>query len=458
MRDLHWMLSIIVWCAGAAQAGETTPDPVVALIEKADAAFTGCVKNTDIGTVKFGAEEAAALNADPGLRRLPGTGTPGPLLIQAGKTYHLLCFNLLVDNVVKGDVQRGSVLRTKIALAEDKNLVETFNPGWAESPSEGRSIWEAEAPGGRLFVLKAEPGGLSFRPVLLDFPADTPAAAARKRQAALAAVCRAFRGRPGFALPEILSNEEILSRLRAKVEKLDGGRVRLTYDFSQLEQLHDWYVINTAGDWRIENGKLVQMSNEGNNEQYMATVLATCAGFTGDVEATFKLTPVDNDCFSVHIAHYSRTQNYTFLMNSDYGKTWEARRVIGPRLRDNADRLWVHQGDYDPGKLYTINMGRRGGTIFVKLDGKLLFATEDVVLTGGSVALGCKGQTGIRYDSVVIEGEFDGRWTKSEPAAPTARHPAAPLPNKPPPKPQAATTKPPVKKTPPDKEKFFDEF
>lgn len=328
--------------------------------------------------------------------------------------------------MVKGEVMRGSTLKVRVAASERKEALGAFDIGWGEKPTEGQSKWEKEVPGGRLFALKADLDGLAFRPLLMDFSAETADAAVAKRKVALSALCKAYRGKPGFALPETLSDEDILARLHAtKVEKLDGGKYRLTYDFSSPEELKDWYVINPLGEWAVADGWLTQSCNESNNEDYMALVLATCAGFSGDVSATVRLNPVDNDCFSVHIAHYCRRQTYTFLMNSDYGKVWEARRVIGKRLAKNEDRLWSYQGDYDQTKTYTICLARKGKTIFAKLDGKLLFSADDEVLTTGSVALGCKGMQGIRYDSVVIEGRFDGRWSQVEPAAPVAKHPEA---------------------------------
>ncbi|MCK6475091.1 MAG: hypothetical protein L6R28_25495, partial [Planctomycetes bacterium] len=340
--------------------------------------------------------------------------------------YQFLVAQLVVDDLVKGDVMRGSTLKVRVAAAEGKDALGKFDVGWAEKPADGQSKWEAQVPGGRLFALKADPDELAFRPLLMDFPAETADEASAKRKAVLGSLCKAYRGKPGFALPETLSDEDILARLHAtKVEKLDGGKYRLTYDFSSPEELKDWYVINPLGEWAVADGWLTQSCNESNNEDYMALVLATCAGFSGDVSATVRLNPVDNDCFSVHIAHYCRRQTYTFLMNSDYGKVWEARRVIGKRLAKNEDRLWSFQGDYDQTKTYTICLARKGKTIFAKLDGKLLFSADDEVLTTGSVALGCKGMQGIRYDSVVIEGRFDGRWSQVEPAAPVAKHPEA---------------------------------
>ncbi|GEM_PF-5993942 len=400
-------------------AVETAADPTVALIDKADVAFVGRVKGVAIEEVKFNAEEAAAINVDGNAHRL-SLEPEAKLQVHADKAYHMLVCQVVVDDLIKGDALRGSVLKTWVA--EGKDLLEKFDIGWAETPAQGKSKWEAEVAGGRVFALRANPDGLSFRPMLMDFPADSAEAAAQKRRTALGAICKAYRGKPGFSLPETLADEDILARLHAtKVEKLDGGKYRLTYDFAKADELKDWYVINPLGEWAIEDGWLVQKCNESNNEDYMALVLATCAGFTGDVDVTVKLIPVDNDCLSVHIAHYCRQQTYTFLMNSDYGKNWEARRVIGRRAK--GDQLWSFQGDYDPRKLYTINMGRKGKAIYVKMDGKLLFTADDEVLTSGSVALGCKGQEGIRYDSVVIEGRFDGRWSQAEPAAPIAKHP-----------------------------------
>ncbi len=433
--------------SAVAFAGEAAPDPTVALIDKADIAFAGRVKGTAIEEVKFSAEEATAVNADGNIRRL----SPEPeakLQVQANKTYYVLVCQVVVDDLIKGDVLRGSVLKTWVAVAEGKDLLEKFAIGWTETPAQGKSKWEAEVAGGRVFALSANPDGLSFLPVLMDFPADSAEAAAQKRRAALGAICKAFRGKPGFSLPETLTDGDILARLHAtKVEKLDGGKYRLTYDFAKADELKDWYAINPLGEWAIEDGWLVQKCNESNNEDYMALVLATCAGFAGDVDVTVKLIPVDNDCLSVHIAHYCRQQTYTFLMNSDYGKNWEARRVIGRRAK--GDQMWSFQGDYDPRKLYTINMGRKGKAIYVKMDGKLLFTADDEVLTAGSVALGCKGQEGIRYDSVVIEGRFDGRWSQAEPAVPVAKHPEVKAPDDP-----ARKPKPPLQPKEPTPEVF----
>jgi hypothetical protein len=423
MNRLSGLALSFLAIAAMARAGEQAADQTIALIEKSSVAFAGRVKTVAVEEMRFSAEEAAAVNADPNIRRL-SSEPEAQLQVQANKAYRVLVCQVVVDDLIKGDALRGSVLKTWVAVAEGKDLLDKFDIGWAETPPEGKSRWEAEVAGGRVFALKANPDALSFRPVLMDFPAGSAEAAAQKRRGALGAICKAYRGKPGFALPETLADEDILARLHAtKVEKLDGGKYRLTYDFAKADELKDWYAINPLGNWAVDNGWLVQSCNESSNEDYMALVLATCAGFTGDVDVTVKLIPVDNDCLSVHIAHYCRQQTYTFMMNSDYGKRWEARRVIGRRAK--GDQLWNFEGDYDSRKLYTINMGRKGRAIYVRMDGKLLFTADDEVLTAGSVALGCKGQEGIRYDSVAIEGRFDGRWSQAEPAAPIAKHPGA---------------------------------
>lgn len=243
---------LVAWMVTAClPAAEPAPDPTVALVDKSDAAFLGHVKAVAIEEATLGPEDAADLNSDTCVRRI--SDAKAPFQFQAGKSYQFLVAQLVVDDLVKGEVMRGSTLKVRVAASENKEALGAFDIGWGEKPSEGQSKWETEVPGGRLFALKADPDGLAFRPLLIDFPAETSDLASGRRKSALAALCKAYRGKPGFALPETLSDEDILTRLHAtKVEKLDGGKYRLTYDFSSPEELKDWYAINPLGVPRPE--------------------------------------------------------------------------------------------------------------------------------------------------------------------------------------------------------------
>jgi len=215
----------------------------------------------------------------------------------------------------------------------------------------------------------------------------------------------------------LTEDKTILSHLHAAVKPLPGGRYELTYTFDEANQLSDWLVMNPAGIWEVAGGELVQRSNVSGITP-MGTQLVTKACFIGDVEIEVEFVPVDNDRCGFHICQSDAWQTYTFEMNADWGKTWQCTAPLGMNDRPRSATLWSFTRDYDPQKMYRLRFGRKGADLYGFVDGLLMFTVRDTRRTSGAVALGCKGQAGIRYASVVIRGRFDGRWIEDNPPYP----------------------------------------
>jgi hypothetical protein len=403
--------------AAVPAAGGVPPSPgeIVKMVSEADVVFTGKVRGSVSEEVFFSTREEADAARASGMRLL-GSAAPG---LKPNVFYHQLNYQITVGSPLKGNVRQGSMLKTKVALADKKELLEAFDPGWPKYPKAKDGSF---GPDGGLFILKADASGFTFQPLLLDFAGRDPAEAKRRRLIAVTAIGKALAKDPHAIVPHDEKGVDVLARLKVKAKKVGADRYRLAYDFSSQEQLKDWRVVNRKGEWIIEDGWLVQNTNVTGGGAAGATVLVTRAEFEGDVEVVVRVQPVDNDILTTHIAYYCRNQNYVFLMDSDGARPWSGGRVIGPRFTKD-DRFWHVWSDYDPDRVYTIAMGRKGPNVYVKLDGRLLFEARDEVLKSGSVAVGCTGQEGARFDSIEITGKPSGVWRVLEPKQPVVKPP-----------------------------------
>jgi hypothetical protein len=386
---------------------------------KADIVFMGKVRDTGVDEVFYGTQEEAGAVRKSGMRLLGSAAKD----LKPDVFYHRLHYQLIVKQPLKGNVRSGSMLKTKVALADKRELLDTFDPGWPKRPIPKGAKKPPLGPEDGLFMLRRDASGFTFEPLLLDFSGIDAAEAKRRRTIAVQAIAEVLKKDPLTIMSGRVAGGEVLKRLHVKAAETSPGRYRLTYDFSSPNQLKDWRAVNEDGKWLVKNGSLVQRTNMSREAPPAAAYLATCAEFAGDIEVVVRVKPVDDDIITTHIAFYCSSQNYVFLMDSSGGSAWHGGRMMGRWMR-REDRFWHVWSEYDPGRTYTITMGRKGSHVYAKLDGNLLFDVKDDTLQSGSVAVGCKGQHGVRFDSVQITGTPTGTWTMLEPASPVAKRPS----------------------------------
>ncbi len=143
-----------------------------------------------------------------------------------------------------------------------------------------------------------------------------------------------------------------------KVTILEGGRVRLTYDFSTSDQLKDWQT--ESGKWVVHKGALVCQTGSSHSNGYLLNKIkfdaSKPAKITFTAKAYYEISPClrtfDPDSGAKRYQWYFR-QSRSSLYCSVYGESW--RSEADDALKIGKPYKWEITTDGEGGYTWTIN-------------------------------------------------------------------------------------------------------
>lgn len=235
---------------------------------------------------------------------------------------------------------------------------------------------------------------------------------------------------PGKGPDEVDESDEdaaadLKSLFAGSCSELDGGRVKLTYDFSDKEQLSDW-TCGQRGDrppWGIAEGVLASTGYGS---------LTFNAPFIGDVELDVRLAktsrfraillaPSKTDSYrgySFDWSCYERTET-RYVPVTDFGGGTRSVRITrcyvtaSARVGSGATLLRKNAtlGDFNPQKPYTLSMVRKGAKLSYLLNQKVMDSGLDPAQTykSGYITLYNQGSA-VYVGDLRIVGTLDPQW------------------------------------------------
>ncbi|MFA5191409.1 MAG: hypothetical protein WC740_11820 [Verrucomicrobiia bacterium] len=113
-----------------------------------------------------------------------------------------------------------------------------------------------------------------------------------------------WSGRPLNARQQAALNAaaQMAALFKGRVRPLAGGRIEISYDFSQPDQLADWRAVGgTSNDWKVVNGALTTAALAADPLLWRAVV-------TGPVEVSARINTPEQGYTAISLAHWADSE------------------------------------------------------------------------------------------------------------------------------------------------------
>ena len=217
------------------------------------------------------------------------------------------------------------------------------------------------------------------------------------------------------------SKESVSEPAPAETSSTSQPSILYASDFSKSDSLNDWTTVDDVnanegpGDWKIENGALVQLSNiwagtagePVTGKSYLGTEAYLKVGFSwSNYEVSAKFNPKDNDGVGFLVRYNDQSNYYKVMMVQDSEKDNGGPFIkIDKNLNGTYITLFQKPLTYNLSQDNEIRIMVNGPLIEVYLNSetKTIWATDpDSSFSQGTLGLACFAQRGVSFKDIKI--------------------------------------------------------
>ncbi|MCF7876219.1 DNRLRE domain-containing protein [Candidatus Bipolaricaulota bacterium] len=161
--------------------------------------------------------------------------------------------------------------------------------------------------------------------------------------------------------------------------------------------LSGWKTVN--GNWRVQNGRLVQLSNYSEGWPTGGTYAYTGSSNWRNYSLSARVMSEDDDKIGFVFRYLNPDNYYIFSWQKDWGSRMRFTKIVD----GEGTELARNDLGYQQGKWYDLKVKVAGDKMIAYLDGKEVLSATDDSLTRGQAGLYCHGNQGSYFDDFLVK-------------------------------------------------------